>query len=97
MTTSEESDDPFLRHFQRDPLPDAGIRIIHLTDLPVDRAEAVIAPIADHLAAMGRVVETRIVGTRELGSAARWPSAWPTPISPSCWSRRPRSRGPRAT
>ena len=39
MTTSEEFDDPFLRHFQRDPLPDAGIRIILLTDLPADRAD----------------------------------------------------------
>ena len=34
MTTTEESDDPFLAHFKRDPLPDAGIRIILLTDLP---------------------------------------------------------------
>ena len=47
MTTSEEFDDPFLRHFQRDPLPDAGIRIILLTDLPADRAEAIIAPLAE--------------------------------------------------
>ncbi len=40
----EEFDDPFLRHFRRDPLPDAGIRIVLLTDLPPDRAEEVIAP-----------------------------------------------------
>ena len=31
MTTSEEADDPFLAHFKRDPLPDAGIRVILLT------------------------------------------------------------------
>ena len=34
MTTTEASDDPFADHLRRDPLPNAGIRIILLTDLP---------------------------------------------------------------
>ena len=70
MTTSEEFDDPFLRHFQRDPLPDAGIRIILLTDLHDDRAEAMIAPLADHRA--------HGPGRRERVVASKTVSAWPT-------------------
>ena len=72
MTTSEEFDDPFLRHFQRDPLPDAGIRIILLTDLPPDRAEAVIAPLVEctrgHGAGGRRPASSR---SRRRASAAR--------------------------
>ena len=35
LTTDDEaSDDPFAEHLRRDPLPDAGIRIIVLTDIP---------------------------------------------------------------
>src|SRR5690242_3748672 len=71
MTTSEELDDPFLRHFRRDPLPDAGIRIILLTEQPEGRAGPILAPLVDHLAAIGRAVETRIVAIegRPLGAA----------------------------
>ncbi len=58
MTTSEAIDDPFASHTRRDPLPDAGIRIILLTDLPRADAEAVIAPLIDHIKAMGRAVES---------------------------------------
>ncbi len=48
MTTSEELDDPFSAHFHRDPLPgDAGIRIVLLTNLPHEEAEAVIAPLCE--------------------------------------------------
>ncbi len=61
MTTSEAIDDPFASHIRRDPLPDAGIRIILLTDLPRADAEAVIAPLIDHIKAMGRPVEQRIL------------------------------------
>ena len=61
MTTSEAIDDPFASHIRRDPLPDAGIRIILLTDLPRPDAEAVIAPLRDHIKAMGRSVEERIL------------------------------------
>ena len=57
MTRARTVDDPFAAHFQRDPLPDAGIRIILLTDLPPERAEAIIAPLADLIAALGRPVE----------------------------------------
>jgi hypothetical protein len=68
---TEEFDDPFSRHFRRDPLPDAGIRVVLLTDLPTDRAEAVIAPLVDDLRSMNREVETRIVPIegRGLGAA----------------------------
>ncbi len=61
MTTIEDIDDPYLRHFHREPLPDAGIRIILLTELPVERAEAIVATLAEPLEAMGRTVESRIV------------------------------------
>ena len=47
MTTSEELDDPFSAHFKRDPLPGAGIRIVLLTKLPHEQAEAVIAPLVE--------------------------------------------------
>src|SRR5690242_11406537 len=67
MATSEELDDPFLRHFQRDPLPDAGIRIILLTDLPDARAGAILAAIADPLRSTGRPVETRAEPVRSDG------------------------------
>lgn len=60
MTTSEEDDDPYLRHFRRDPLPDAGVRILLLTDRPGDRAAAIIDPIADLLRSLGREVEARV-------------------------------------
>ena len=97
MTTSEEFDDPFLRHFQRDPLPDAGIRIILLTDLPADRAETIIAPLADHLRAMERVVETRIVSRSKTVSAPPWPAAWPATIADGAGHDGRGSRRPRLT
>ncbi len=40
MTPTEASDDPFADHLRRDPLPNAGIRIILLTDLPSESATA---------------------------------------------------------
>jgi hypothetical protein len=61
MTTSEAIDDPFASHIRRDPLPGAGIRIILLTDLPRADAEAVIAPLIDHIQAIGRPVEQCIL------------------------------------
>ena len=86
MTTTEDIDDPFLRHFHRDPLPDAGIRIILLTELPPDRAEAVVAPLADRLAAMGRAVETRIVPVADVGPRPRLePGDSRVPDCRSCW------------
>ena len=41
MTTTEASDDPFAEHHRRDPLPNAGIRIILLTDSPGETATGV--------------------------------------------------------
>jgi hypothetical protein len=61
MTTSEAIDDPFASHIRRDPLPDAGIRIILFTDLPRNDADAVIAPLIEHIKAIGRPVEHRIL------------------------------------
>ena len=51
MTTSDTSDDPFADHFRRDPLPEAGIRVIFLTDLPAESADAIVAPLIDMIAA----------------------------------------------
>ena len=61
MTTSEVSDDPFAIHLRREPLPDAGIRIILLTDLPSAKADGVIAPLVEFIAASGRAVECAVV------------------------------------
>jgi hypothetical protein len=61
MTTSEASDDPIEFHLRREPLPDAGIRIILLTDLPEERAETVVASLVDEITALGRPVERCIV------------------------------------
>jgi hypothetical protein len=61
MTTSSGSDDPFEIHSHREPLPNAGIRIIFLTDLPEANAEALIAPLVELIRELGRPVEQRIV------------------------------------
>src|SRR4051794_35602072 len=61
MTTTEDIDDPYFRHFHREPLPNAGIRIILLTEQTVEQAELVVASLADRLGEMGREVESRIV------------------------------------
>ena len=71
MTTIEVSDDPFVEHLRRDPLPDAGIRIILLTELPLDAAENIVARLADMVEALGRPVERTVVvpGDDGLGPA----------------------------
>ena len=71
MTTTEDLDDPYFRHFHREPLPDAGIRIVLLTELTPERAESVVAPLVDRLREMGREVETQIIPIvdADLGSA----------------------------
>jgi hypothetical protein len=60
-TTPEVYDDPFADHLRRDPLPDAGIRVILLTDLPAESADAIISPLADLIEGLGRPVERFIV------------------------------------
>ncbi len=65
MTTSEDTDDPFSAHFKRDPLPGAGIRIVILTELPSEHAEAVIAPLLRRIAELGRPVEQRIISVAD--------------------------------
>src|SRR5579883_2717627 len=69
MTTSEEFDDPFLQHFRREPLTDAGIRIIALIEGSPDGAEANVAPLVDYLGSVGRTAETRIIAITEEGVA----------------------------
>jgi hypothetical protein len=60
MTTSEASDDPFEIHSRREPLPNAGIRVILLSELSNDSAAAIIAPLINHIQAIGRQVERSI-------------------------------------
>jgi hypothetical protein len=61
MTTSDANDDPYERHFQRDPLPQAGIRIIQVVDSPGDAASAVVAPLIELVRELGRPVECHVV------------------------------------
>ena len=90
-TSAEEFSDPFDAHFRRDPLPDAGVRVIVLlTDLPTDGrggrsfAGAIICR-------RGRAVETAIVATEEQGSErGAEPRARRAPQLRWCWSRPPR-------
>ena len=69
MTASEDTDDPFAAHFKRDPLPGAGIRLVFLTELPSEQAEAVIAPLSRRIAELGRPVEQRIISVADLDLA----------------------------
>jgi hypothetical protein len=57
MTTTEADDDPFANHLHRDPLPNAGVRIILMTDLPAESANSIMSSLADLVAALGRPVE----------------------------------------
>ena len=77
MTTSEVSDDPFVEHLRRDPLPNAGIRIILLTQLPPESAEAIGASLADLVGALGTACRTRRGdGRRSRRWLAHWNSAF---------------------
>src|SRR5262249_18281 len=60
MTTSELNDDPFAAHAHREPLPDAGIRVVLLTELSDEDAEGLLAPLLAQIDALGRPVERRI-------------------------------------
>ena len=61
MTTNDAGLDPFEDHLRREPLPNAGIRIILLSDLSSANASSVIAALADQLAEMGRPVECCVI------------------------------------
>ncbi len=61
MTIGDSSDDPFAEHLRREPLPNAGIRIILLADMPAETAEQIVAPLADLVVASGRTVERCVV------------------------------------
>jgi hypothetical protein len=67
MTTIEITDDPFANHLRRDPLPNAGIRIILLTDLPAAIADGIISPLAALIETLGRSVERTTVPIRDDG------------------------------
>ena len=61
----EANDDPFAEHIRRDPLPDAGIRIIVLTDNSRRQMpKALICPLADLITASGGGREPRRLGWR---------------------------------
>ncbi len=65
MSAAETLDDhPYDAHMRRDPMHDAGIGIIFLTELPAHSAEGFIAPIVAWLQAAGRTVAVRIVCAR---------------------------------
>jgi hypothetical protein len=62
MSAAETLDDhPYDAHMRRDPMHDAGIGIIFLTELPAHSAECFIAPIVAWLQAAGRTVAVQIV------------------------------------
>jgi hypothetical protein len=66
MSTPEAAEssahpDPFAAHFRRELLPEAGIRIILITELAEEQAQRIIAPIVGWFDAASRPVETRIV------------------------------------
>jgi hypothetical protein len=75
MSTDESFDehDPFFAHFHREPLPDAGVRIILITELPEESARLIVASVEEAMAAAGRPVETRVIayeqGKTRLGQA----------------------------
>ncbi len=58
MTTSTDNDASPSHH---DPIPNAGIRIILLTELSIEHAEPIVQSIADRIEALGRSVESRII------------------------------------
>jgi hypothetical protein len=58
MTTSTDND---ASPSHRDPIPNAGIRIILLTELPIEHAKPIVKSIADRIEALGRPVESRII------------------------------------
>lgn len=98
MTTSEELDDKFSAHFHRDPLPgDAGIRIVLLTKLPHAEADAVIAPLCEKIAELGRPVEQRVVAVDELGLAEASPAVSKMPACLWCWSQPRSNPSPQST
>ena len=69
MTTTEELDDPLSIHLRRDPLPDAGIRVVLLTGSSAETAAAIIVPLVERIGALGRAVEERVISVDERGLA----------------------------
>lgn len=61
MSTSDEPIDPFEAHFHRDPLPQAGIRVVVLCQDDHDRSAAVAGALESLISARGRGVESVIV------------------------------------
>jgi hypothetical protein len=69
MTTSQELDDPFSAHFQRESLAGAGVRIVLLTRSTAEPAAPMISPLLERINDLGRSVEHRVVQVDELGLA----------------------------
>src|SRR4051794_7102549 len=70
---SHDENDPFAAHFHREPLLGAGVRVIHITELPEDSARTVIAPLDLWFRSSGPAIEIRVIrvdrATLRLGEA----------------------------
>jgi hypothetical protein len=70
---SHDENDPFAAHFHREPLPEAGVRVIQITELPEDAAQSVVAPLDLWFRSSGRAIELRVIrvdrATARLGEA----------------------------
>ena len=96
---SHDENDPFAAHFHREPLPEAGVRVIQITELPEDAAQAVVAPLDLWFRSSGRAIEIRVIrvdrAMARLGEASR--PRWMEHRCLSFSSRRLSSPGPRAS
>ena len=58
---SHDENDPFAAHFHREPLPEAGVRVIQITELSEDAAQSVVAPLDLWFHSSGRAIEIRVI------------------------------------
>jgi hypothetical protein len=56
-----DENDPFVAHFHREPLPEAGVRVIQITELTEDAAQTVVAPLDLWFRSSGRAIEIRVI------------------------------------
>jgi len=70
---THDENDPFAAHFHREPLPEAGVRVVQITELPEDAAQLVVAPLALWFGSSGRAIELHVIrvdrATARLGEA----------------------------
>src|SRR5579883_2401047 len=74
MSKADEIIDPFEAHFHRDPLPDAGVRVVVIADGDLQKAEHVAESLAALLAEKGRTAE-KVVVPLEGGWNRTWENA----------------------